>query len=309
VLFSSGAATWGSAGQGGYAAANAYLDGLAVSRRARGEAATSVAWGLWGGGGMGAGEGGAQLQRLGVREMDPRLAVRALAQAVDGGDTTVTVADVDWARFAPVFTLRRPSPLLTALPEASQALAAGDAAAGGPAGPGAATALGQQLAGLPQGEQLRVLTGLVRQHAAAVLGHASAEAVPSGQAFKELGFDSLTGVELRNRLAETAGIRLPATLVFDYPTPVVLAEYLRTQMYQEEEPEDATQVFTELDQLESTLSGISVDENMRAIVTARLQAVLSKWTHAQDALKADDIASRLESATADELLEFIDKEL
>jgi acyl carrier protein len=257
---------------------------------------------------MGAGEGGVQLQRLGVRDMDPRLAVRALGQALDAGDTAVTVADMDWARFAPVFTLRRPSPLITALPEASQALAT-VTGMDGPAASGAATALAEKLAGLPRKEQVRVLTGLVRQHAAAVLGHASPEAVEAGQAFRDLGFDSLTAVELRNRLAEAAGLRLPATLIFDYPTPVVVAEHLRAEIYQGEKPEDTTQVFTELDQLESTLSNISLDDNVRANVTARLQAVLSKWTHAQHAPQVDDVASRLESATADEVLDFIDKEL
>src|SRR5712664_4016611 len=94
-------------------------------------------------------EGAAQLQRRGLQLMDPHLAIQALSQAVDAGETLVTVADVDWARFAPPFTLRRPSPLIQDLPEARQALADADAADGGAAPPGAGSALAQQLAGLP----------------------------------------------------------------------------------------------------------------------------------------------------------------
>ena len=225
VLFSSAAATWGSGGQAGYAAANAYLDALAVGRRRRGLAATSVAWGLWGGGGMGGGDGGAQLQRRGLRVMPPELAAQALGQVLDSAETLVTVADVDWARFAPAFTLRRPSPLIAGLPEVRQALAA--EAAPVPAGASGQAPLARQLAGRPRAGQLRALTGLVCGEAAAVLGHSSPGAVEPSRAFKDLGFDSLTAVELRNRLAAVTGLRLPATLVFDYPTPAVLAGYLR----------------------------------------------------------------------------------
>ncbi|HEY2269997.1 MAG TPA: SDR family NAD(P)-dependent oxidoreductase, partial [Streptosporangiaceae bacterium] len=123
VLFSSIAATWGSGAQPGYAAANAYLDALAEARRGRGQAAASVAWGMWGGGGgMADWEGAGHLRRRGLRLMDPQLAVRALGQVLDGGEGPVAVADVDWARFAPPFTLRRPSPLIAGLPEVRQAL-------------------------------------------------------------------------------------------------------------------------------------------------------------------------------------------
>ncbi|HEY7145063.1 MAG TPA: type I polyketide synthase, partial [Streptosporangiaceae bacterium] len=229
VLFSSIAATWGSGGQPGYSAANAFLDALAQARRARGLAATSVAWGAWGGGGMTDAEGAEQLERRGVRLMDPRLLVQALGQLLDAGETLVTVADVDWARFAPPFTLRRPSPLIEHLPEVRQVLAAVSATAG-PAAPGAGTALGQQLAGLSPAEQERVLVTLVRAEAAEVLGHSCAEAVEAGRAFSELGFDSVTAVELRNRLTTATGLRLPATLLFDYPRPTAAAAFLRSQL-------------------------------------------------------------------------------
>ena len=219
VLFSSVSATWGSGLQPGYAAANAFLDALAGQRAARGLAASSVAWGPWGGGGMARGESGQQLARRGLRLMDPEQAAAALAAVLDSGETLVTVADVDWERFVPPFTVRRPSPLIAALPEAAAVLAAARDAAG----PAGGSPLAAELAGLPAGEQARKLAALVRAETAAVLGYPGPGAVDPGLPFRDLGLDSLTAVELRNRLAAATGLRLPATLVFDYPTPDALA--------------------------------------------------------------------------------------
>ncbi|HEV3294951.1 MAG TPA: beta-ketoacyl synthase N-terminal-like domain-containing protein, partial [Streptosporangiaceae bacterium] len=230
VVFSSVSATWGSGLQPAYAAANAFLDGLAESRRSRGLPATSVAWGPWDGDGMSTGKAAGQLRRLGLRPMDPDLAMAALGQALDNGEGLVTIADVDWARFAAAFTVRRPSPLIADLPDVRQALSDADAADSGAAVPSVRTGLGQRLAGVSQAEQGRVVLELVRAEAAAVLGHPSPEAVHGAKAFKELGFDSLTAIELRTRLAAATGLRLAATLVFDHPSPRVLAEYLRAEL-------------------------------------------------------------------------------
>jgi acyl carrier protein len=311
VLFSSIAATWGSGGQPGYAAANAYLDALAEARRGRGLAGTSVAWGPWDGGGMTDREGGRQLQRRGLTPADPALAARALGQALDGGETQVTVAEVDWARFAPPFTLRRSSPLIGDLPEVRQALADGAGIAGGdPADRGAGTALSQRLAGLPPAERDRVLVSVIRAEAAAVLGHSPAEAaevIGSGRAFRDLGFDSLTAVELRDRLAAATGLRLPATLVFDYPTPAVLAGYLRAEGF----ADDAAPVplAEEFDRLELLLSGAAADEAARELVTGRLQGLLSKWGAAGDQQESHSVARKIESASDDEIFTFIHEEL
>ncbi|MFJ9211564.1 type I polyketide synthase [Streptomyces sp. NPDC102264] len=225
VLFSSIAGVWGSGGQAAYGAANAYLDALADHRRAAGLPATAVAWGPWGGGGMVADSGqAAHLQRRGLTTMAPEAALAGLGTAIEHGDGKVTIADVDWSRFAGTFMARRPSPLLRELPEVRAAFDAAPAADGG------TSALAQRLAGLDEAEQERELTELVRYEAAAVLGHVSAAAFSATRAFRELGFDSLTAVELRARLSDATGIALPATVVFDYPTAGALAAYLRVEL-------------------------------------------------------------------------------
>jgi acyl transferase domain-containing protein/acyl carrier protein len=302
VLFSSGAATWGSSYQPGYAAGNAYLDALAETRRAQGKAATSVAWGLWGGGGLGEGEAGDRLRRAGLRVMDPRLAVRALGQVLDGGEDVVTVADIDWAAFVPTFTLRRPSPLLAALPEAAPAEAASTNAAAADT-----TGWAARLAGQPAAEQERLLTELVRAEAAAVLGHRGPEAVDPARAFRELGFDSLTAVDLRNRLSSATGLAMPATLVFDHPTAAVLAAHLRAELTGED---DGEPVFADLDRLEAALAAVPDGSELRPGITARLRTVLSKWLAGRETPDAEEtVTGRLEAAGAAEVLDFINNEL
>ncbi|MDQ0841394.1 type I polyketide synthase [Streptomyces sp. V1I6] len=232
VLFSSVTGTWGTAGQANYAAANAYLDALAEQRRADGLAATSLAWGPWAEGGMAADEAmDARMRRSGVPPMGGDSAINALQRALAANDTVVSLVDVDWERFAPGFTAVRASRLFAELPEAQRALAQ----RGDNEGQGGATARGhhslaQRLAELSAVEQDRLLLDLVRREVAAVLGHTGVESVGAGRAFKELGFDSLTAVELRNRLGAAAELRLPATLIYDYPTSAALAEYLRGEL-------------------------------------------------------------------------------
>jgi len=302
VTFSSVSSTWGSGLQPAYGAANAYLDALVEQRRSQGLPGTSVAWGLWGGDeGMGGRGTKAWLERSGLRAMDPDLAVSALAQAVDGDEGVVTVADVDWERFAPAFTLRRPSPLIADLP---QVLQAQEAQATDDTGTDAAAALAERLAGLPADEQDEVLTDLIAAEAAAVLGYSSSETVEAGRAFRDLGFDSLTALELRNRLGAVTGIPLPSTLVFDYPTTAELATYLREEIGEGSGAAQAP-LLTELDRLESSITGLPEDSELLTSVTARLQELLSRLTGAPDASGAGAVAGRLESATADEVMDFI----
>ncbi|MDI5940175.1 SDR family NAD(P)-dependent oxidoreductase, partial [Micromonospora sp. DH15] len=206
VLFSSLAGVVGSAGQGNYAAANAYLDAFAAWRHAQGLPATAVAWGAWAADGMAAATAAltARLTRGGINPLPAAEAVSALGRVVNAAGPAVTVADVDWGRLAASWG--RPNPLIAALP-------------GVPAvatGPVRAVVVGRSL---PQ------LTELVRTQAAVVLGYPAGRPLPE-RTFRDLGFDSLTAVELRNRLTAETGMTLPATLVFDHPTVAELAAHL-----------------------------------------------------------------------------------
>ncbi|GAB3483573.1 SDR family NAD(P)-dependent oxidoreductase [Nocardiopsis coralliicola] len=226
VLFSSVTALAGVAGQGNYAPANAVLDALAAHRSAAGLPALSIAWGVWADAGMavGGGPGDAEkLARHGLPGMAAGPALDALRTAVDAAcgpaaEPAVAIADVDWARFALAFTAVRPSRLLDRIPEAAAQLggdgaaAGGSAAAEGPAGEGGPTRDG--------------LLAAVREHTAAVLGHSGAGAVRDGRSFKDQGLDSVTALELRNRLSAASGTELPASIAFDYPTPSALAGHL-----------------------------------------------------------------------------------
>ncbi|WP_169788991.1 type I polyketide synthase [Dactylosporangium aurantiacum] len=217
VLFSSLGGTLGGPGQGAYAAANSLLDALAEQRHAAGLPATAVAWGVWAGDGLAAGEVGAAARRQGMLPMDPGKAISLLRRALDDGDTRIAVADIDWSRYAPAFTASRPSPALRDLPEAAPPA---DTTAG------QGVPLGRELAGLPAAEREARVLRLVRRHAGAVLGFPDDTAVDPARAFRDLGFDSLTAVELRNRLGAATGLRLPVTLVFDHPTATALTRHL-----------------------------------------------------------------------------------
>ncbi|GHF46450.1 hypothetical protein GCM10010359_56180 [Streptomyces morookaense] len=233
VLFSSISGVWGSGGQAAYAAGNAFLDGLARQRRARGLTATAVSWGPWADGGMVQdGDDEERLRRRGLHVMAPESAITALHRVLDRDEPLLTVADVEWPRFIVPFTLGRPSPLLGDLPAVRETLAEN-----APVEQPGSGALAGSLAGLGRDEQERLLVDLVRTHAATVLGHRGAGAIEADRPFRDLGFDSLTAVELRNRLNEATGLALPTTLVFDHPTAADLATHLRTELTGGESPE------------------------------------------------------------------------
>ncbi|HEY0451367.1 type I polyketide synthase, partial [Actinophytocola sp.] len=219
VVFSSIAGVLGAAGQGNYAAANAYLDAFADRRRAEGLAATAVAWGPWAGGGMVAETGDERMRRGGLHPLSSGPALDALARAIGAGETGVLVADVDWNRFAPVLSAGRPARLLAALPEIRSV-----------ATPPDPTGLRGRLAELDPGLRERHLLDVVRAQVAAVLGHADQSTVDSDLPFLDLGFDSLTTLELRNGLAAATGLRLTSSLVYDHPTPRDLATHLVAEL-------------------------------------------------------------------------------
>ncbi|MEU6356332.1 SDR family NAD(P)-dependent oxidoreductase, partial [Streptomyces sp. NPDC047072] len=218
VVFSSFSSMLPNVGQGAYAAANAHLDAFARWRRASGRPTLSVSWGAWAGEGMAAGtEFTAMLSRGGMDLMTAHLAVTALRQALDHDDTTVMIAHLDWARFAELFAAGRRYPLVEDL------LPAGAAPMPAPDLPG-------RLAGLsPQQRYEELLTAVCRE-VAVVLGHRGAQDVLPDQVFRDIGFDSVTAIELRNRLTAVTGLRVQATAVFDHPTPEALTGHLLEQL-------------------------------------------------------------------------------
>jgi len=231
VLYSSVGGLVLTAGQANYAAANQFLDALAEHRHARGLPATSLAWGPWQGS-----EDAVDLDRIareGMGALTPEEGME-LFDAALGTDTAVLVP----ARLDEQQLRER-----TELPALLRAYA-------GPRTPAAAHAakatdpepetLAQRIAALSRKEQQQALLDLVRAHTAAVLGYEDGTQVRSSTGFTDLGLDSLSALQLRNSLAPVAGVRLPATLIFDYPTPVSLAEQLLAELFPEQ-PETVTE--------------------------------------------------------------------
>ncbi|MFJ8649769.1 SDR family NAD(P)-dependent oxidoreductase [Streptomyces sp. NPDC093546] len=210
VAFSSVAGTLGSAGQAGYAAGNAFLDGLVEHRRAVGRPGVSVVWGLWEGAGMGAGltaADTARIARSGVVPLGVEQGLRLLDAAVRRGEPVAVAARWNLDGMAAGGAV--PPPLRDLVP--------GSAAAGTEADPAAA----------PTPTAPDSLLDTVCRETAAVLGHAAGTAVEPDSVFDRIGLDSLTAVELRNRLAKATGVRLPATFLYDWPTPADLVAHLR----------------------------------------------------------------------------------
>ncbi|MFC8292898.1 SDR family NAD(P)-dependent oxidoreductase [Streptomyces sp. NPDC057254] len=326
VLFSSAAGLLGSAGQSTYAAANAHLDAFASWRRSRGLPALSLAWGPWAGEGMAGALSGADAARLRRGGLVPLPHPEALA-----------LLDAALAREEPVLLPLRVDPAAardagSALPEVLRGLAgpparrqaartarpaAGSTDAERPAG------FADRVADLPRAERAALLLDLVRTEVAAVLGHAGPAEIAPGRSFKEAGFDSLTAVELRNRLTEATGLRLTATLVFDHPTPLALAEHLDGEL-----PGAEASVLALLDRLAEAANRAGhglpgLGEEARRAVADRLGALLadlgttaadpagrtpdrSAPTPDPDAPDTGDVTELLHSASDDELFQLFD---
>ncbi|WSK74484.1 SDR family NAD(P)-dependent oxidoreductase (plasmid) [Streptomyces sp. NBC_01276] len=314
VLFSSFGAAYGSAGLGNYTPGNTFLDALAEQRRALGLPATAVVWGTWEGSGMADNGVGERARLQGVWELPPELATAALQQSLDHEETAPVIIDIRWDSFSLGTNTERNSPLFEMVPEAARLLARAEATAAAEAeeADGAADALLHRLTGLPAAEQDRLLLDLVRKQAASVLGHGTTgpealAAVGPQRAFRELGFDSLSAVELRNRLGAATGLSLPSTLVFDHPTPVELAALLRTELLGDTDGLDP--LLDEIDRLGGALAAAAqATPEDRGRISGRLHALLAAWNATgADAAPASD--ADLDSASDSELFDLLDDEL
>ncbi|MDT8911864.1 type I polyketide synthase [Amycolatopsis sp. PS_44_ISF1] len=291
VLYSSAGGTLGAAGQANYSAANVFLDALAHHRAALGRPAVSLAWGLWSEGGM-SGE----------------LAETDLVRMARSGVFGLSFAE-GLELFDATFGTSQPSLVPVRLdlsglrgevhvPAMLSGLVRAGRAGGGP---GASRRRAEtaddswtRIVALPAAERGRALLELVCATAAVVLGHEKRDAVDPRKGFIELGFDSLTAIELRNRLDAVTGQRLPATLIFDHPSAAALAEFLGAGLAEPSSPLDSR-----LSGLETALREAVLDEDGRAKVVARLKALLTACSSGDD----------LQEATADELFALLDEEL
>jgi acyl transferase domain-containing protein/D-arabinose 1-dehydrogenase-like Zn-dependent alcohol dehydrogenase len=238
VLFSSASGVLGEPGQANYAAANALLDSLAAHRRAQGLPALSLAWGVWAqrsGMTIHLGENDfARMKRTGMAPLQSQegLALFDAALRLDEAGLVPMRLDTTGAATGSEVPAMLRGLIRPAAPPAAPANGAPAAAgaAGGNGGRAGESSLAQRLAAASEEEQERLLLDLVRAHTAATLGYPSPDAVGPERQFKELGFDSLTGVELRNRLGNATGLRLSAGLITDNPTPIALTRYLRDRL-------------------------------------------------------------------------------
>ncbi|WP_157036483.1 type I polyketide synthase, partial [Streptomonospora alba] len=310
VLFSSVSGTLGGAGQAAYAAANASLDALAARLRSEGAPATSMAWGMWDrSSGMAEKLGEADLRRVarsGVEPMEPDEALGLFDEALRRAEPVVAPV-----RLAPA-ALRSAAqdgllpPVLRALaPRAGGPAASPASGARLPAAPSPAAPLAERLAGLPEPESRDTVLELVRSTAASVLGYAEAGAIDPEQGLLDAGFDSLTAVELRNRLNKATDLRLPVTLLFDYPTAAAIAEHLLGELLPD--PQERTRA--KLDELEGELRELARDDAAREQLLPRLRAVLEAVQADGRGEPGSETAARIESASDDEMFAFIDQEL
>ncbi|MBA6441141.1 type I polyketide synthase [Streptomyces sp. GMR22] len=301
VLFSSAAGTLGGPGQGSYAAGNAYLDALASQRRADGLPATSIAWGAWAGSGMAVdGELEEQMRRGGMAPMNPELAISALQRAMDLDETFLLVADAAWERLGAELGGDRPAPLLAEL-TGTQRPNASPVPADPAATESAAAELRASLEPLPSAKRQRNLRKLVRQHVAAVLVHATPDAIENDRSFTELGFDSLTAVQLRNRLGAITGLELPTTLAFDYPNLTALAAHLETGMFPQ--GGGAEQHDPEEDRIREALAAIPLARFREAGLMDTLLELAHLSENGSESAPQEEMSSAVDTMDVDDLVQ------
>ena len=308
VLFSSMTGVFGNPGQANYAAANTYLDALAAHRSAAGLPATSLAWGFWEQASGMTGHLGAdtvgRMTRLGVRPLATGQALALLEAAIARDEPLLLPTQLDLA------ALRARAAGGEPLPGPLQGLVRTPERRAAAAGAGAGSSLADRLARLPEAGRDELLLDLVRGHVAVVLGQESPELIEEDRAFRDLGFDSLTAVELRNRLTAATGLRLPATLVFTHPTPRLLARHLREQLAPEPAvPEVDTGLLPDLDRLTAALERATPDEEARVAIGRRLEALLLRWRADGDRSRSVIGEGDLDTVSDEEMFALIDSQL
>ncbi|WP_250294487.1 type I polyketide synthase, partial [Streptomyces atroolivaceus] len=301
VLFSSSAGMLLGAGQSNYATANVFLDALAAHRRTKGLPAVSMAWGLWDESAGMAGDldeaGWQRMRRLGMPAMRTDEALALFDAALGAPDASVLPIRFDTAALR-----ARGDELPALLRSLVPAHTVARTAAGG--GASADGDIARHLADLKPGDQDEFLFDLVSRHVAAVLGHAESQSFDGRRALRDMGFDSLAAVELRNGLGAVTGLPLPATLVFDYPTITELAEHLGGLLLGRD-ADPTTAALAEVDRLAEALAGTGADHSA---VTARLEVLLRNWRE-REGDAARDGQRDYEAATDDELFAVLDGEL
>jgi acyl carrier protein len=302
VLFSSAAGTLGKAGSSNYAAANAALDALAARLRAQGRPAISIGWGLW-----------AQESDIsaGLREVDRLRMSRAGVDALSSEEGLRLFDLACRADVALAIAARLDTEALGALAQAEMlpALLRGLVGKSSRRVPrGRSGSLARRLLGVPEAERAAAALEAVRVEVATVLGYGSSAAVNPDLTFKELGFDSLMALELRNQLSVIGGLRLPATLAFNYPSTAAVAEYL-VQRLNRGTGVKRGKALEEIEKLELVISTEAIDEREWQAVKARLQALASSTDGRRPDGDELAVAREIESASAEQVIEFIDAQL
>ncbi|MFD2474730.1 SDR family NAD(P)-dependent oxidoreductase [Amycolatopsis silviterrae] len=301
IGYSSIAGTFGGAGQANYAAGNAFLDALAAHRRADGLPGVSLAWGPWANdAGMTGSLAAPDLERFrraGMPALSPDDGLALFDAALNTDAATVVPVRLDLAALGAHGEI---PPLLRGLIRTpARRSAAGQITAG---------TLVTRLTGLADETRDEVLLDLVHGQAALVLGHADGTAIEPDREFQDLGFDSLTAVEFRNRMNTATGLRLPATLLFDYPTPAELVAHLRGELGAAA-PGPAS-LLGELAKLETAFASATVDEQLFKQIEGRLEVLRAKWSARRTSKPAaDDAAFDFESASDDDVFRLLDDEL
>jgi short-subunit dehydrogenase/acyl carrier protein len=306
VIFSSFAATLGSPGQANYAAANAFADALTQLRRASGLAAQSLVWGPWSdAGGMTRDRSAAddaRIRRLGAAWLSDDEGLALFDAAVEGGEPVPLLVRIDAAELRVTVRDGALPPILSGLVRSEPEPGRADEATG---------LLQRRLSDVSESARPEVVLEIVLDQVASVLALESREAVEPQLAFGEMGFDSLSAVELRNGLMRATGLALPATLVFDHPTPSAVAEYVLGQLPRDEVAQP--QLELEFERIERLLREMTTDAQARPQVEERVRAFNTRVRGLLAAAgrdpRQDDEAADLAAASDEEMFALIDDEV